>query len=472
MLPDEPAVRPRSNSDLPPFDQIRRAIACSLMPCPIRFTAFCEEIGGAEIAAFQRQPERAVALGDQRRHAGIDLRADAHAGRPPAPRPPRRRSRRRRPRCGARRHRRACARAQRRNARPWRRSPRGRNSAARRPPQRDRPSNRRSAQRRSAPAIQVAAMSTRHRAVHQFAPDRSPAPDAISDRPPPGAARPSSKSRRAPQPGPSPGLAPLDVPASLPGAAEIFRQAKRDAGAAGHQPVAGERCAQRHQVAVGHRIGDDQPHALAALRREGFGAAPPLQRARCRAGPARPRPWSAGAASGGCWDRSSASAGASPCPIPTSSLSPTKRWPMKSRRPVAGKTGQTTASSAPSRSSSASATGPILPSGVELKVEQYLNRNCSHPCALQPVAPLPAIAAPLRAAGDGARLQRDHAGLAIGRRAVLRHADELRRRHAALGERVGEVAGAGEIVGYGTEKHGIPAMPGARCRAHPRYARE
>ncbi len=33
-----------------------------------------EEIGGAEIAAFQRKPKRPGAVGNEDRHAGIDLR--------------------------------------------------------------------------------------------------------------------------------------------------------------------------------------------------------------------------------------------------------------------------------------------------------------------------------------------------------------------------------------------------------------
>ena len=58
-----------------------------------------------------------------------------------------------------------------------------------------------------------------------------------------------------------------------------------------------------------------------------------------------------------------------------SSTSPTKRWPWKTERPVSGNAGQAMASLAPSASSRASATGPILPSSVESKVEQYLKKN-------------------------------------------------------------------------------------------------
>ncbi len=41
-------------------------------------------------------------------------------------------------------------------------------------------------------------------------------------------------------------------------------------------------------------------------------------------------------------------------------------------RPFSGKAGQAIAKSLPSASSSASATGPMLPAAVESKVEQYL----------------------------------------------------------------------------------------------------
>ena len=50
-------------------------------------------------------------------------------------------------------------------------------------------------------------------------------------------------------------------------------------------------------------------------------------------------------------------------------------------RPLAGKAGQKMAEGAFSSSISASATGPMLPASVELKVEQYLNRICLAPRA-------------------------------------------------------------------------------------------
>src|SRR3954469_8404296 len=71
------------------------------------------------------------------------------------------------------------------------------------------------------------------------------------------------------------------------------------------------------------------------------------------------------------------------CCIPDSlsRRSPTKRCPWKTVRPIAGKAGQATTPLTPSASARASATGPMLPSGVESKVEQYLNTTCRHPCA-------------------------------------------------------------------------------------------
>ncbi|CPU63017.1 Uncharacterised protein [Mycobacteroides abscessus] len=57
----------------------------------------------------------------------------------------------------------------------------------------------------------------------------------------------------------------------------------------------------------------------------------------------------------------------------SSGSSPTNRWPRNTVRPASGKPGTTTALRAPVSSSSASATGPMLPSGVESNVEQYLS---------------------------------------------------------------------------------------------------
>ncbi|MNS92665.1 hypothetical protein D3C72_1268080 [compost metagenome] len=55
------------------------------------------------------------------------------------------------------------------------------------------------------------------------------------------------------------------------GAAEIPGQAQRDAGAAGDQRQAGAGFAQREQVRIRHRIGDRQPHAVGPQRRDALG---------------------------------------------------------------------------------------------------------------------------------------------------------------------------------------------------------
>jgi hypothetical protein len=60
-------------------------------------------------------------------------------------------------------------------------------------------------------------------------------------------------------------------------------------------------------------------------------------------------------------------------PLSDSSWSATNRWPRNTVRPFSGKAGQAMAKLRPQRlQPSASATGPMLPAGVESKVEQYL----------------------------------------------------------------------------------------------------
>ena len=64
----------------------------------------------------------------------------------------------------------------------------------------------------------------------------------------------------------------------------------------------------------------------------------------------------------GCWRM----------PDSLSNWSPTNRWPQNTVRPFSGKAGQAMVRSVPSAAISASATGPMLPAGVESKVEQTL----------------------------------------------------------------------------------------------------
>jgi hypothetical protein len=59
-------------------------------------------------------------------------------------------------------------------------------------------------------------------------------------------------------------------------------------------------------------------------------------------------------------------------PLSESSTSPTKRWPLKTVRALSGNAGVAIVKSQPSSSISASSTGPMLPRGVESKVEQTL----------------------------------------------------------------------------------------------------
>ena len=66
-------------------------------------------------------------------------------------------------------------------------------------------------------------------------------------------------------------------------------------------------------------------------------------------------------------------------PDSDSSMSPTKRYPLKIVLPFSGKAGQAMEKSSPIASISASATGPIFPSSVESKVEQYLKKICRAP---------------------------------------------------------------------------------------------
>ena len=59
-------------------------------------------------------------------------------------------------------------------------------------------------------------------------------------------------------------------------------------------------------------------------------------------------------------------------PLSESSTSPTKRWPLKTVRALSGNAGVAIVKSQPSSSINASSTGPMLPRGVESKVEQTL----------------------------------------------------------------------------------------------------
>ena len=59
-------------------------------------------------------------------------------------------------------------------------------------------------------------------------------------------------------------------------------------------------------------------------------------------------------------------------PDSLSSTSPTNKYPLNTVRPLSGKAGVAMVKLVPSAAIRASVTGPMLPSGVLSKVEQYL----------------------------------------------------------------------------------------------------
>lgn len=59
-------------------------------------------------------------------------------------------------------------------------------------------------------------------------------------------------------------------------------------------------------------------------------------------------------------------------PLSLSSTSPTNRWPLKTERWLSGNAGMAIVNGVPMAAISASTTGPMLPTGVLSKVEQYL----------------------------------------------------------------------------------------------------
>ena len=116
-------------------------------------------------------------------------------------------------------------------------------------------------------------------------------------------------------------------------------------------------------------------------------------------------------------------------------------------RPFSGSAGQAIVRSAPSASSRASLTGPMLPRSVELKVEQYLNRICRAPRARSHASAASELTDRLWSAGMVRDLSATTTAWAVaGIDPVLGHADQLHRRHAVAHQHAGEIGGAGEIV--------------------------
>lgn len=99
-------------------------------------------------------------------------------------------------------------------------------------------------------------------------------------------------------------------------------------------------------------------------------------------------------------------------------------------------------------------TGPILPAGLESKVEQYLNRNCFAPPPLQEGKRLERHGDRF-SCGIGARLQRNHHRVDVREiKAGLGNADRLDGPHALPRQHQRKVGGSGQVVGNGAQKHG------------------
>ena len=142
-----------------------------------------------------------------------------------------------------------------------------------------------------------------------------------------------------------------------------------------------------------------------------------------------------------------------------SSRSPTKRWPWNTARPVSGKAGQAIAKSVPSASISASATGPILPASVESKVEQYLKKAWRTPQA-RSRSSASTDCATASAAGIARDLSATTTASTLRRRVALRRdPQQLRDPQPAARQHVGEVGGAGEVVGDAAQDRGHGAAP-------------
>ena len=108
-------------------------------------------------------------------------------------------------------------------------------------------------------------------------------------------------------------------------------------------------------------------------------------------------------------------------------------------------------------SASASPTGPILPSGVESKVEQYLKTICRQPCRRSQSSAASDCATASAAAIERLFSATTPASMSSPAR-CRRQAEELRRPEAALprqslGQGVRNIARAGKIVRDNAEKH-------------------
>ena len=221
--------------------------------------------------------------------------------------------------------------------------------------------------------------------------------------------------------------------------------------------------ADRAQVVVVDRVGDgvrDAARARSSSSRAPTAAAPRRTTA-CGTSPTAPRR-SGARGRGRGRGRSSASAGGGPSTTPRAAGRRRTGGPGRRVRPFVGYAGQTTARSAPSASRSASATGPMLPSGVESNVEQYLKKNCRAPSSRSHAS----------AAGDSrdrlrdrrrARLQRDDDRVDVGQLEVRDDAERLDRPHPLADERAAEVGRAGDVVGDRAEERPRLHAADRRC---------
>ena len=151
------------------------------------------------------------------------------------------------------------------------------------------------------------------------------------------------------------------------------------------------------------------------------------------------------------WHRASASADGCACWSPRAVRCRRRDGPDRWSGLFSGKAGQAMVKSAPSSSSSASATGPILPASVESKVEQYLKKICLAPLALSQRQ-----AASDCATASAAGMVRDFSATTMASACGASprgSADGLHRVHAAPRQRVGEIRGAGEVVGDAAQQH-------------------
>jgi hypothetical protein len=121
---------------------------------------------------------------------------------------------------------------------------------------------------------------------------------------------------------------------------------------------------------------------------------------------------------------------------------------VRSKCPAPGNAGQTITQSVPS----ASATGSILPSGVESKVEHYLKTNCWHPCFCNHFS-----AASDCATASEAGTEHDFSATTPTSTEAAASRSEIpvycTVRIPLFGKRVREITGACEIVTDTTKKH-------------------